>query len=165
MLEKIDLNLEKISNQINNYSKILVGIIVGTMFLAIILQVILRYVFHTGLSWPEELTKFLMAWMTFIGSAIAIKQTEHINVELFINKFSKSIQFYLRLLIRILLLAFVGLLIYIGYTFVISSIAFTSNAMGISLLWPRLSISVGGLLMVIHIIHFIIRDFLVVKNK
>ncbi|WP_209123791.1 TRAP transporter small permease [Alkalihalobacillus sp. BA299] len=158
MLEQLDKNLEKISNTLNYYSKIALGIIVGSMFSAVILQVVLRYLFNTGLNWPEEVTTFLMGWMTFLGSAIAVKQLEHINIDIFVEKLSIRGQEILRFITKLILLGFIILLTYIGLNFAINSMGFTSNALDIPLFWPRLSIAFAGLVMITHMLHFIVRD-------
>ncbi|WP_216829582.1 TRAP transporter small permease [Alkalihalobacterium elongatum] len=158
MLEQLDKNLERVSNTLNHYSKIALGVIVGSMFLAVILQVALRYMFNTGLNWPEEFTTFLMAWMTFLGSAIALKQLEHINIDMFVEKLSIRGQEILRFITKLLMLAFIILLTYVGFRFALNSMNFTSNALGIPLFWPRLSVAFAGALMIIHMLHFIVRD-------
>jgi len=43
-------------------------------------QVILRYVFSTGLMWTEELTRYADIWAIMIGAAMIAKRRSHINV-------------------------------------------------------------------------------------
>ncbi len=158
LLETIDKGLEKISDFLNKWSRVVLGFVVAGMFSAVILQVTLRYVFNAGLRWPEEATVFLMAWMTFLGSAVAIKQMEHINIDLFVEKLSEKGRFILRFITKLMMLAFIIFLVYFGFKFALNSMNFTSNALGISLFWPRLSISAAASIMVIHMLHFIVRD-------
>lgn len=158
ILEKVEKLLGKVSDLANLVSKFLLGCIVGTMCLAILLQVTLRYVFNTGLSWPEELTVFMMAWMTFLGSAVAIKQSEHIQLDLFVNKLpfkARSIVFFLN---KIAMLLFVLYFTYLGIRMASMSTGFQSNAMHISLFWPRISMGIGGGLMILHLVYFILKD-------
>ena len=67
----------------------LAGIVVATICLAaqlaiITLNVILRYVFNSGLSWIEEISKdVLMTAFTFLAMAIGVTLDSHINVDLF----------------------------------------------------------------------------------
>ncbi len=164
MLAKLDHILGKCSDLINVVSKYVLGIIVATMFASIILQVALRYLFNTGLSWPEELTTFLMAWMTFLGSAIAVKQMEHISINMFVERLSQRGQLLVRLITKITMLLFVILLVYLGYNLAVNSVNYFSNALRLSLFWPRLSILVGGSIMVLHLVHFIVRDLREVRR-
>lgn len=164
MLAKLDHILGKCSDLINVVSKYVLGIIVATMFASIILQVALRYLFNMGLSWPEELTTFLMAWMTFLGSAIAVKQMEHISINMFVERLSQRGQLLVRLITKITMLLFVILLVYLGYNLAVNSVNYFSNALRLSLFWPRLSILVGGSIMVLHLVHFIVRDLREVRR-
>ncbi|EGL82824.1 Tripartite ATP-independent periplasmic transporter DctQ component [Caldalkalibacillus thermarum TA2.A1] len=164
MLAKLDHILGKCSDLINVVSKYVLGIIVATMFASIILQVALRYLFNTGLSWPEELTTFLMAWMTFLGSAIAVKQMEHISINMFVERLPQRGQLLMRLITKITMLLFVILLVYLGYNLAVNSVNYFSNALRLSLFWPRLSILVGGSIMVLHLVHFIVRDLREVRR-
>ena len=67
----------------------LAGIVVATICLAaqlaiITLNVILRYVFNSGISWIEEISKdVLMTAFTFLAMAIGVTLDSHINVDLF----------------------------------------------------------------------------------
>src|SRR5699024_11047997 len=96
MLTKLNKNLEAISEFLNNISKVVLGITVALMAGIIILQVFLRYVLNSGFSWPEEVTTFLMAWMTFLGSAIAVKNAQHINIEVFDMVIPRTIHAYIK---------------------------------------------------------------------
>ncbi|MGO4890487.1 TRAP transporter small permease [Anaerobacillus sp. MEB173] len=165
MYGTINRGVERLSNVLNNISKALLGGIVGLMLLSILIQVVLRYVFNTGLSWPEELTKFLMAWMTFIGSAIAIKQSEHISLDILVNKLSNKPQFFLIMVSRILILSFFAFFTYVGLEMALNSQVFRADALGISLFWPRISMAIGGLLMILHTVHLIFKDIGRVMNK
>lgn len=42
-----------------------------TMTVLVIMNVILRYVFNSGLTWSEEASRFLFIWTTFLGAILA----------------------------------------------------------------------------------------------
>ena len=52
------------------------------------LQVIFRY-FGNPLSWPEEVARWTMIWVTFAGASYAFKNGGLIRVEFFVNKYFK----------------------------------------------------------------------------
>ncbi len=45
------------------------------------LQVTLRYVFNSGLPWPEELATWMFAWSVFLGMAVATSRDAHISID------------------------------------------------------------------------------------
>lgn len=48
----------------------------------IFMQIIMRSVFNSSLTWSEELTRYIFIWQIWLGVSIAQKQKQHIRVEL-----------------------------------------------------------------------------------
>jgi C4-dicarboxylate transporter, DctQ subunit len=44
-------------------------------------QVVLRYVFSTGIDWSEEVTIYAAVWATFIGAAAGLRLNSHLIVD------------------------------------------------------------------------------------
>ena len=53
------------------------------MVLIIFVNVVLRYVFNSGLMWSEEVALLLAVWFIFIAMSLGVKQNLHINISLF----------------------------------------------------------------------------------
>ncbi|MDD3427877.1 MAG: TRAP transporter small permease subunit [Caldisericia bacterium] len=56
----------------------------------IVLQVILRYFFGKPLPWGEELSRFLLVWIVFLGAIILDWEEKNLSVELGINNTLKK---------------------------------------------------------------------------
>jgi len=52
------------------------------MVLIIFANVVLRYVFNSGLMWSEEVALLLAVWFIFIAMSLGVKQNLHINIAL-----------------------------------------------------------------------------------
>jgi TRAP-type C4-dicarboxylate transport system permease small subunit len=79
ILKLLDANLEKW----------LVTVFLSVMSVVVTLQVIMRYVFNSSLSWSEELARYLAIWLIYIGVSYAAKESRHVSVtiiELFISR-------------------------------------------------------------------------------
>jgi C4-dicarboxylate transporter DctQ subunit len=63
--------------------KILVVFLLSIMILLAFLQIVLRNFFATGLSWGDEVVRYLVLWVGFIGATLAAKEGKHINMEVF----------------------------------------------------------------------------------
>ena len=135
------------------------------MVFVISLQVFCRYVLNSALIWPEELTVFLMSWMTFIGAAIALHGWEHIGIDFFVTKLSPKMRDAVNLFARFSVLFFVVFLFVTGINLVTSSSKMISDALRISLVWPRLSVPVGAGFMMIHVLNLIYQDIEKIKNR
>jgi TRAP-type C4-dicarboxylate transport system permease small subunit len=68
--------------------KILVAAMLSVMILLAFLQIVLRNVFSTGISWGDPLVRYLVLWVGFIGASLATKEGKHITIEIFSRWFS-----------------------------------------------------------------------------
>jgi len=161
----IGKGLERLSDMINKFSRSLVLIIMVAMVFVISLQVFCRYVLNSALIWPEELTIFLLSWMTFIGAAIALRSWEHIGIDFFVRGLSSNLRKAVNIVVRLSVLLFVVFLLVTGINLVTSSNNMISEALRISLVWPRLSVPVGASFMLIHVIYLTYRDIYNLTNK
>lgn len=62
----------------------------STMTILVIMNVILRYVFNSGLTWSEEASRFLFIWTTFLGAILANNagmHGEHMRMDFIVEKF------------------------------------------------------------------------------
>ena len=75
-------------SKIQKFELWLGGVVLILMVLVVVLQVIFRY-FGNPLSWPEEVTRWTMIWVTFAGASYAFKNGGLIRVEFFVNKYFK----------------------------------------------------------------------------
>lgn len=45
------------------------------------LQVVLRYFFNAAQDWPEEASRFLFIWLSYLGMAYAMYSNDHLKVD------------------------------------------------------------------------------------
>lgn len=92
----------KFFTNINKLLNILIAFCLASMSLLILGNVILRYVFNTGIVWAEEMSRFMFVWMIFLGAIVALKEHNHISVDIITRKlpfFVKRIVFVISNLI------------------------------------------------------------------
>jgi TRAP-type C4-dicarboxylate transport system permease small subunit len=91
--------------------------------LVVTAQIVWRYIFNNSLSWSEELSRYLFAWLIFVGGALAIKEGSHIKVDLFYTKFSPSAR-------RVLDVFLYGIITFVQIYFLIFSIEYIQKTKG-----------------------------------
>lgn len=92
------------------------------MVLVVVLQVIFRY-FGNPLSWPEEVARWTMIWVTFAGASYAFKNGGLIRVEFFVNKYFKpGAQKVINIIDMALLAVTFGYLLYSSVLYMILTI-------------------------------------------
>ena len=90
--------------------------IVPLMFLMsiiIFIQVVMRYVFHSSLTWSEELARYLFVWLVYFSVAYTAKRQAHIRIDAAINLYPKALRPWIEILSEIIVLIFS---IFIAYT-------------------------------------------------
>ena len=108
----------------------------------------------------EEMARYLMIYLSFIGASTGIKKWNNINVDMFIKKFPAVVQKVVSVLIKLSVLVFIIIIGYLGYK-VFPSVGSRqmSATMNIPMLIPQLSIVIGCALMSLQLIGVLIREF------
>jgi tripartite ATP-independent transporter DctM subunit len=110
-----------------------------------VLQVTLRYGFHSGLPWPEELAIWCFCWAVFLGMGLATGREAHIAIDSFPKLLSPRGQQGLAFFNRVIIAASSYMLLIHGYEYVSRAIA-ASPAMQWPMKYFFLAVPVGGLL-------------------
>jgi TRAP-type C4-dicarboxylate transport system permease small subunit len=63
------------------FEEILVIILLAGMSIIIGIQVFMRYVLKSSLSWSEELARYMFIWMIYIGISYGVKKDKHVKIE------------------------------------------------------------------------------------
>ena len=69
---------------IDLYCRLLKGVIAVCLAVMVVLvfgNVVLRYVFNSGIPISEELSRWLLVWLTFLGAIVALRQHAHLGVD------------------------------------------------------------------------------------
>ena len=85
------------------------------MAVIVFLQFFTRYVLNDSLSWTEEIARYLLMLVTFIGAATAMRRGTHISVEVAQMFLPAQVVRVLALVIDVIVLGFVGLLCWYGF--------------------------------------------------
>jgi TRAP-type C4-dicarboxylate transport system permease small subunit len=85
----------------------------------VFLQFFTRYVLNDSLSWTEEIARYGLMWVTFIGGAIVTRRNTHIAVELLSNVLPPGpLRRALLAFVDVMKLGFLGLLAYFSVTII-----------------------------------------------
>jgi len=72
------------------------------------LSVFFRYVLNNSLTWSEEISKYLMVWMVFVGAPIAMLESRHIAIEILPNLFKPKLRAFIFLCVNVLIVITMG---------------------------------------------------------
>lgn len=145
--------LDKISKVMTSIIETFCGIVVVGQTVIIAVQIITRLL-GISLPWSEELARFFLIWLTFLGCSLAVKQDSHLSVDFFVKKAPKKVQLVIGLFVKFLMIVFFGILLIYGMKLSITAMATPST----SLQWPM------GLIYMVLPISGIISIYYVILN-
>ena len=84
--------MNKLLDKVFRGIDIFTGILTGAMVLFVFLNVVLRMVFNSGLTWSEELARYLFVAVTYIGAISAMRANAHMTVDMVLSKVKAPLQ-------------------------------------------------------------------------
>ena len=118
-------------------------------------NVVLRYLFDTGLTWALEAVQYLFAWVVLVGAAHGVKSGIHLGIDVLVEKFSRRTQRVIALLALVICLLFVGTVFYLSLQYIIRIYQWGDLTLDLQIpQWiPYLAIPVGLGLMFLHFLQ------------
>lgn len=139
-------------------NKIMDGVSVLCMVLILLLVVVqvgMRYLFNSPLTWSEEMAVFVMIWLTFIGSLICMRDKEHIEVTILVDYLPRPLQRIVVAFSRLASVFFLLVVAYYGFELVMENMTVTSPANKISMGLVYTIIPLSSLGMVFYLVKAI----------
>ncbi|WP_119301947.1 TRAP transporter small permease [Dongia deserti] len=85
----------------------------------VFLQFFSRYILNDSFAWTEEIARYGLMWLAFIGGAVVTRRKSHIAVELLSHVLPHGpVRTGLQIFIELVKLAFLGLLAYFSVTII-----------------------------------------------
>ncbi len=137
-----------------HFLNIIMAVLVTTTFL----QVVFRFVLESPLAWTEELARYSLIWLTFLGAAYAMSLKQHILVEFFTNLFPPIGRKIFETLAVIVSMTFFILMMYQGWQLAMSAMAQTSPVLRIPMGYVYAVIPISGFFLAVNQISVYIKD-------
>ncbi len=90
-------------------------LLMGAMTLLVFSEVVFRYVFLSPITWYDEFAGYMLVWVTFLGSVVALHQRRHIGFETVVEALPPVWQRATTLLVYLLIIVFQVVLIVYGW--------------------------------------------------
>src|SRR6266436_9236977 len=65
--------------------KVAIAICLAVMVVLVFGNVVLRYAFNSGIATSEELSRWLLVWLTFLGAIVALRDHLHLGVDMLVR--------------------------------------------------------------------------------
>lgn len=100
MIKKAIKQLDK------HFEEYFMAILLILMTLVMLIQVVMRYVFNSALSWPEEFCRYCFIYMTFLTIGFCVSRQSMLRLDLIIKVIPKKVGDILEFIIWIMCLVF-----------------------------------------------------------
>lgn len=96
--------------------KFVIAVLLVGMVVLVFMNVIFRYFLNSAIAWSEEISRFMMIWLSFLGAVVAFINSEHLNLDIIVRAVPPKVSSALTILADLLVMFALGLLISGGYT-------------------------------------------------
>lgn len=138
--------------------KLIVASALLSLAAIVFILIVLRYTVSIAPGWSDELPRYLMVWLAFVGMSYCVRMGEHVAIDFLVHKFKGHTQkvFYFGILSTCFIFSLV--LLYFGYSLYekIALTGQTSVSLGISMAYVYISLPVGAFLMAKNFLHLIV---------
>lgn len=143
------LKLETVFVRANQF---LIGVMMGVMFVLVFINVVTRYIFGFSFATTEEISTFLMIWITYIGAGLALREGRLAAIDLFQDLLPAKARLAVRGFLGVIILLFFGILAYYGFKMVQFGWAQETWATQIPRGIPYLAIPIGAAVLGLHLV-------------
>jgi TRAP-type C4-dicarboxylate transport system permease small subunit len=125
--------------------------ILAAMATMVFANVALRFLTDHSILWVEEVSRYLMIWLTLLGAGLVLRHGGHIGIDTLQEKFPRRAA-HLRALIFILLLGFFAFMAWIGTRYAVLTWSQTTPVLEIPVGFVYLAIPAGFALLIAHLL-------------
>lgn len=145
----------RVDKLLSNIEEIVLGLLLATASFILFANVVARYFFNWGFSWAEELVRYEIIWMVFLGGSIAAREGLHIGVDLLVRIAPPPLRKLLLVTVNGVSALFCGFLAYFGFSLLSQTKAFgqVSPALEVPMWTVQAAIPLGALFMTLRFLQ------------
>ena len=133
-------------------NRILIGFMMVVMFVLVFANVVTRYCFGFSFATTEEISTFLMIWVTYLGAGLALREGRHAAIDLFQDRLPENMRRKVRAGLGIVILLFLAALAWFGIRMAQFGWSQETWATQIPRGIPYLGVPIGAAVFMMHLI-------------
>lgn len=146
----------KIKYYFDKFLEFFLALIMLVMSLVVLWQVFTRFVLDSPSSWSEELARFLMVWMGFLGGAVGLKYGTHLGLTLFLERIKNdNMKKAVEIIGHFLCIVMGAIIVYYGYVFMIEGKNQVAQSLGFKMLYVYTIVPFSGLVIILNSLELI----------
>lgn len=133
-------------------NQVLVGSFMLIMTILVFANVVMRYLAGISLPWVEELTRYMMIWVAYLGAGLALRTGAHVAVEVVQDALPVNITRIVRTGIAIAILCFLLSVAWYGFSYSQFTMRQSSPVLNLPLGLVYLGVPIGCLFCAVHLL-------------
>lgn len=148
--------LNKIFDAVNKAVGWLLILLFSVMTVAYFGQIVMRYLFSSGLHWTEEITRYSQVALIMFGAAVLAGRNGHINVSVLETVVPRRMRKWVIIGQQVVTGAFFAIAVKLGVDFVINAGSQVSTNMRIPMAWVYMMFPIAYTILGFNVIVFIL---------
>ncbi|MEO5699041.1 MAG: TRAP transporter small permease [Vicinamibacterales bacterium] len=140
--------------------RVLCIVFASALFIIIVAAVIGRYVFNESLTWTEEVPRYLLIWISFLGAAACVARREHVGFDVVFTRLPRKVRRWVGAFIGVLIMLFGWIVFRYGIVFVIDFGPDLMETIPYKNYWYYVSLPVSGALLMLFAFHNVVDSLL-----
>jgi TRAP-type C4-dicarboxylate transport system permease small subunit len=149
--------LQAFATRLNWVVERICALLVGLMVIVIWFEVVERYFLHWGLTWTEELSRYVMIWVALLAVSCGAYYREHIGLDLVRKFLPPQLGRILMIFLDLVSLSFFLFLTWYGIGMTSSGASQYATIFGMTMLVPFASVPVSSALTAFQILCAMLR--------
>lgn len=143
---------------LNNFEDLISAFFISVTTILVVINIVMRYIFNSGLVWSEEVATGCFVWSVFIGAVAVFKHRGHVGVDIIVKKMPHGVQRAVALITDIILVALNGYMSYLSILYISKSYTKMTPVLGISSVYISSSVLIAFVLMTLYSVKFVWQD-------
>lgn len=140
---------EQLFVQVNGF---LVAFMLFAMFVLVFANVVARYVFGSSMNWAEEVTRFLMVGMAYLGMGLAMRERQHVAIEMVQEMLPRRLARLVRALVAFIILGFMASIAVLGYKYAVFAMPLRTPGLQLPTGMVYLVLPIGAMAFIMHLL-------------
>ncbi|MEZ5741264.1 MAG: TRAP transporter small permease [Burkholderiaceae bacterium] len=137
----------------------LIILIVAIISIILIASVVFRYGLDNALSWAEELSKYLMVWLTFLGAPVALRHFGHVSIDVLVKVLPARLQQLLYLIISVIICLTMAIVLWKGLGFAAQGARQVASSLNLSMVYLYIAVPIGSALTILVALEQAMQSF------
>ena len=107
----------------------------------------------SALTWNEELMRWLLVSLAYIGASVGMRTKNHIGIEFFLTRLKFKVQRIVLVIGYIAIVVFLIIVLVYGFQVALNARRQLGSIVRIPMIYVKMNVPLGSLLMLIHILY------------